>query len=185
MRLCVLCAMCCAELGGFCLPHSDGCLLLVGGRSCIFGGRWRLVAFGTCSYIFAKLTTSWKTDANQQIIFACTHSKSWFWWKKLCLWANLWYSWEETSVGNNYLEKVGKTKPAGPSASLSHSLGRWSLHRLGGNLFCNCHHSLSRLICFHLLWSRGQPCFSCKGRTRNTGKWINSMKGRNMIFSQW
>ena len=61
-------AVCCAELGGFCLPHSDGCLLLVGGRSCIFGGRWRLVALGICRYIFAKPITSWKTDANQQII---------------------------------------------------------------------------------------------------------------------
>ena len=75
--------------------------------------------------------------------------------KKLCLGADLWYGWEETSygnpiwnfacgpiicmhtVGNNCLdlEKVGKTKPAGPSASLSHSLGRWSLHRLGGICF--------------------------------------------------
>ena len=73
--------------------------------------------------------------------------------KKLCLGADLWYGWEETSygnpnfacgpiicmhtVGNNCLdlEKVGKTKPAGPSASLSHSLGRWSPHRLGGICF--------------------------------------------------
>ena len=105
-------------------------LFALGGWEVVY--FWREVeigCFGSFSYIFAKLITSWKTDANQQIILACTHSKSWFWCKN--------YAWGQifgTVEKKHHMEipsGSGKTMPAGPSASLSHSLGRWSPHRLG------------------------------------------------------
>ena len=94
------------------------------------------------------------------------------------------HSWEETSIGNNYLEKVGKTKPAGPSASLSHSLGRWSPHRLGEICFVIVSITIQVDLFSPVMKPRPAMLFLQRAHKKHW-KWTNSMKGRYMIFSQW